>query len=135
MIPDPGGSDVMTLSELVTRSDRNVARSVELRARSRASIARSNHLARFFEFPVIRGGSDVQLPSRRERTLEKIRRDRLPAPIDVKLWVGPGSLKQCSGCDEPIKAEDREFELDILDAVTLRFHAECYAAWFGFIAR
>jgi hypothetical protein len=125
----------MLLSELVARSERNAARSAALRSRSQAAIAASKHLASFFRLPVIRGGSDAPLLSRRRRTLDKILLGGLPVPIDEKVWVGPGSLKLCNGCDEPIKAEDREFELDVLNALTLRFHAECYAAWFGFIAR
>jgi hypothetical protein len=125
----------MTLSELFARSSRNVAKSAELCAGSRAAIARSNHLARFFRLPAIRGASDVPLLSRAELTGEKMRRGGLPAPIDAKAWVGPGSLKVCSGCEDPIKHDEREFELDVLDALTLRFHAECYVAWLNFARR
>ena len=64
-----------------------------------------------------------------------MRRGGLPAPLDAKAGMGPGSLKLRSGCDDPIKFEDREFELDVLEALTLRFHSECYAAWSGFTRR
>jgi hypothetical protein len=49
--------------------------------------------------------------------------------VHGRVWIGPGSGKACSGCLENINDTDSEFERDYLDALILRFHAECYDAW------
>jgi hypothetical protein len=81
--------------------------------------------------PPIRGGSDGD-STRTERTIDKTRGGTLPAQGAVKVTVRPGSSKVCSGCDEPITDEGREFGVEMSDAVTFRFHAECHAAWITF---
>jgi hypothetical protein len=68
-------------------------------------------------------------PSRSFRTLEATGRGALPARVDGKLWVGPGSGKLCSGCGESINSTEQEFESDYSDTLIFRFHAECYDAW------
>ena len=113
----------MMLDELVARSHRNTARSAELCSQSQAAILLSQYLAFLFR-PLI-GGASVPLLSRAQRTAEKMRSGGLPAPNSEKVWAGRGSLTLCSGRDELIKGEEREFELDVLDTLTLRFHAEC----------
>lgn len=70
--------------------------------------------------------------TRTKRTTDKTRHGGLPAPFDATMWGGLGSGKPCSGCVEPIERTEREFEKDLLEGLTLRFHAECYAAWMSF---
>ena len=66
---------------------------------------------------------------RSDRTLDKVRRGGLPAPLNRQLWVGPGSNKLCNGCGERISREEREFEINFADTLAFAFHPECYKAW------
>ena len=68
-------------------------------------------------------------PSRSARTFERMRRGALPAPLEGKLWVGPGSGTACSGCGESIKSTEQEFEKVHSGTLSFRFHQECYDAW------
>jgi len=45
------------------------------------------------------------------------------------VLVGKGTKQPCDGCSEAITAEQVEYELDLADARTLRFHDKCLAAW------
>jgi len=66
---------------------------------------------------------------RSDRTLDRVRRGGLPAPLNRQLWVGPGSNKPCDGCGERISGDEREFEINFADTLTFSFHPECYKAW------
>ena len=70
--------------------------------------------------------------SRRERTVDILRRGGLAAPSTGKTWVGRGSGQACSGCGDMIPAEESEYELEFVDGLTFRFHVECWKAWSGF---
>ena len=61
----------------------------------------------------------------------KIAAGTLPVPADGagKLWVGHGNGRRCDACYEAITAADREYEVDLADGRTIRFHARCLAAW------
>jgi hypothetical protein len=61
----------------------------------------------------------------------KVRSRTLPLPADPpgKCYVGMGTSRPCDACDEVIAPDQREYELDIADDGTLRFHADCLAAW------
>jgi hypothetical protein len=37
----------------------------------------------------------------------------LPEQAPTTVWAGPGSGKACDGCEMPITASDREYELDV----------------------
>ena len=67
--------------------------------------------------------------TRTGRTIGKMRRGGLPASVGGKTWVGLGTSKNCSGCGEPVTADDREFEIEVAETLSFRFHAECYQAW------
>ena len=60
---------------------------------------------------------------------EKIRSAILPLPSDTppKCYVGPGTNRPCDACDEIITPERIEYELDITEDRTLRFHDTCLA--------
>ena len=62
---------------------------------------------------------------------DKIRSGVLPLPADApqKCYVGMGTNHACDACDEVITAERIEYELDIADRSTLRFHDTCLATW------
>jgi hypothetical protein len=62
---------------------------------------------------------------------DKIRSGALPLPPEppTKCFVGKGTNQPCDACDEIITQADIEYELDITESRTLRFHAACYTAW------
>jgi hypothetical protein len=62
---------------------------------------------------------------------DKIRAGILPLPPQApeKCYVGKGTRRPCDGCDELITPEQIEYELDITDNRTLRFHDKCLTAW------
>ena len=63
--------------------------------------------------------------------LAKIAAGLLPLPQDApgKVWVGPAAAgKFCDACDEPIRAGEIEYEVDLRES-TSRFHQKCLAEW------
>jgi hypothetical protein len=62
---------------------------------------------------------------------DKIRSGVLPLPPDPpeKCYVGKGTRRPCDGCDAIIESAEIEYELDIAEGRTLRFHAKCLDAW------
>jgi hypothetical protein len=62
---------------------------------------------------------------------EKIASGRLPLPKlpPEKVWVGHGNGEPCDGCDGPITPADLEYEADLANGRTLRFHKKCLAVW------
>jgi hypothetical protein len=63
--------------------------------------------------------------------LAKIKSGALPGSHDGsgKSYAGKGTDKACDGCDERVTQEDIEYEIDIADGRTLRFHHKCFTAW------
>ena len=59
----------------------------------------------------------------------------LPPDPSPKCYVGKGTHRLCDGCDEVITPEQLEYEHDVTDSATLRFHAECFTAWRDACAR
>ena len=62
---------------------------------------------------------------------DKIRSGSLPLPPEPppKCFVGKGTNRPCDACDEIITPEQIEYELDVTDSRTLRFHDACLTAW------
>jgi hypothetical protein len=62
---------------------------------------------------------------------DKIGAGLLPLPPDPpeKCYVGKGTSRACDACDEAIRPDQIEYELDIQDGRTLRFHDKCLDAW------
>jgi hypothetical protein len=62
---------------------------------------------------------------------DKIRSGVLPLPPDPpeKCFVGKGTRRPCDGCDGIIEPDEIEYELDIAEGRTLRFHPKCLDAW------
>jgi hypothetical protein len=72
----------------------------------------------------------------RGRLLEKavcaVKTGRLPA-VDhlglARLWGGYGSGAPCSLCDEPVRPDEVEYEVETHPSATLRFHQACHETW------
>ena len=62
---------------------------------------------------------------------DKLRSGALPLPPEApqKCFVGKGTDRPCDGCDIVITPKDIEYELDVTETRTLRFHDKCLAAW------
>lgn len=64
----------------------------------------------------------------------RIEAGELPCYAVTRIWGSHGSGSRCSLCDQPIRAEDIEYEIS-LDPVAdepasnLRFHLACHARW------
>jgi hypothetical protein len=112
--------------ELLGRAARACRRSRALAAWSLALVAQSRVLT---YRP--RGGSDAN-ETRTERTISKARRGALPTASGGRVWIAPGAWQACNGCGEAITPEDREYEVEVSEALTFRFHAECHRAWSTF---
>jgi hypothetical protein len=63
--------------------------------------------------------------------LAKIKSGTLPSPADRsgKSYAGKGTDKACDGCDRTVTRDDVEYEIDVADDRTLRFHEHCFAMW------
>jgi hypothetical protein len=93
--------------------------------------------------PRLSGGSDaaeplINPPSREPAASDaaakirsKVRSGALPLSADPpeKCWVGKSTRRRCDGCDDVIPPEQIEYELDLASGRTVRFHANCLAAW------
>lgn len=53
----------------------------------------------------------------------------LPKDAPRKVWAGYGSGKLCSACDLPTTIKDVEYEVEMEDHRTFRFHQPCLALW------
>jgi hypothetical protein len=66
----------------------------------------------------------------RTRVRELIQRGWLPRRQTGEIAAGYGSGAQCAACEEPIKAEQVEYEVeDQRNSGRLRFHLACHAVW------
>lgn len=74
-------------------------------------------------------------PAVRMDIADKIRRKmktgRLPPGRPEKLYGGHGDGLPCSACDEPIFPAQIQYEFDVPDYRTFRFHIGCLALWEG----
>ena len=61
---------------------------------------------------------------------DKIRSGALPLPPEPphKYFAGKGTGQRCDVCEQPITAEELEYELDI-GGRTIRFHEKCLDMW------
>jgi hypothetical protein len=67
-----------------------------------------------------------------EKTLERVRRGRLPAAT-VHAWIlRPGDGRPCDGCGEEIAVGDVRVSVNVADAFNGHFHELCYDAWVTF---
>jgi len=77
--------------------------------------------------------------TQREAELRAIARERcarggLPSVPPARMWVGHGSGKLCSLCDNVIQPQDVEYEYEVQDdlgaaARTCFFHLVCESIW------
>jgi hypothetical protein len=59
----------------------------------------------------------------------KIAAGILPTETPRKVWVGKGVGKPCDACDLTVTSADMEYETDLPDGRTLRFHQACLTVW------
>jgi hypothetical protein len=118
------------LAALLVRSRRNRDTSAAVCLKSQALIAASMALLR--RSSPLTGASDAPLISRSARTTDKTQRGGCPAPFNGTTWAGPGSLQACSGCADKVEHAEIEYEIEVHETLTFRFHAECYRAWLSF---
>jgi hypothetical protein len=92
-------------------------------------------------FKPVTGGHRMATPlsdsplTRTGRTVDKAQRGGLPAPSDkAETWAGPGSDRECSGCEEKIERSEHEFAIAFSETLAFRFHGECHTAWLAFSA-
>ena len=69
---------------------------------------------------------------RMDKTHDKMRRGGLPAPTADRPAIDIGTYGLCDGCSDPITPMDRMNVVAIRNALSLRFHDECYSAWSTF---
>ena len=59
----------------------------------------------------------------------KVASGLLPKDAPAKFWAGYGSGKVCDACDLSISLAGIEYEVDMADERTFRFHAACLTVW------
>jgi hypothetical protein len=63
------------------------------------------------------------------KTREKTIHGGLPAPVETPPALRIGSGAPCRGCGESITPKETLYAVELLEALTLDFHAECYQSW------
>ena len=63
------------------------------------------------------------------KLIAKLTRGSLPKSSGERAEVLPGNGDPCSGCAEPIDRHEECHVVTVRNVVTMRFHADCYAAW------
>ena len=53
----------------------------------------------------------------------------IPTVAPDEMWVGKGSGRCCSVCDQPITEAEIEYETDLPTGKTLRLHQQCLHEW------
>ncbi len=64
-----------------------------------------------------------------ERVRALLAANELPHEPATHVWGGPGGGYRCAVCQNPISAEQVEFEALFPSQTTARFHRSCHAAW------
>jgi hypothetical protein len=73
---------------------------------------------------------DLRVASRRTRGIEaRVDAGTLPPAANGPTWAGRGSGWTCAACDERIDRTEMELESILDNGMTLRFHLECFTAW------
>lgn len=62
---------------------------------------------------------------------ERIAKGQLPRRAPSKIWGGYGTGKPCSLCDQPIKPDEIEYEIECAEDAghAYRFHRVCQSIW------
>jgi hypothetical protein len=70
----------------------------------------------------------------REKALRAILAGTLPESRPERIWGGKGGGAPCAICDEPVKPDENEVELEIARESSTdgyHFHVRCFMAWDG----
>lgn len=70
----------------------------------------------------------------RELARVAIRSGIIPTRPADRTWGGPGLGKACAICQQPVRKDEPELEIDFdqdggSPCVTLHLHVRCFAAW------
>ena len=70
----------------------------------------------------------------REQARAATRGGSIPTRPADRTWGGPGLGKPCAICQQPVRKNESEFEIEFAQAgsnraVTLHLHVRCFAAW------
>ncbi len=66
----------------------------------------------------------------RSRVRERLLRRQLPPPPAYRCWAGlADGTHTCAACDEPIKGNDMEFEMQFSGERVIFFHIACHYVW------
>jgi hypothetical protein len=90
---------------------------------------------RFRRIAPIAGSSDEDYAKRNDAVrvtvgvLSKLSAGILPVGDAFHVWVGRGTDGMCDACDQPIPAQQVEYEVDCDDLGPYRFHRQCFAVW------
>jgi hypothetical protein len=65
--------------------------------------------------------------------VERVERPTLPYQEPLRTWAGRGTGVLCNLCGAPIRAQDIEYEVELLAPAAnppgLHFHFNCYRLW------
>ena len=64
-----------------------------------------------------------------EAVRHKIAAGILPTEIPSTVWAGRGTGLTCDACDRQITSAEMEYEADLRNGRTLRFHQRCLTVW------
>ena len=69
-------------------------------------------------------------PDAAEKIRTRLDQGILPRDAPAKMWVGFGTYRPCSACDEKIFPAQVEYEfVDASDGLNIRFHLGCAGLW------
>ena len=69
------------------------------------------------------------------RIRDKLDAGELPGELPERRWVGFGSDRRCTACDEPIRCAQVEHEVDVPGRDPVLLHADCVGLWEAEILR
>lgn len=76
---------------------------------------------------------EYRLPhlERYARVRRHIEEGRLPLHLPDRIIAGHGSGAKCTACDQPVSADDIEYDVEDPrnEATRLNLHLECYLVW------
>ena len=60
---------------------------------------------------------------------DKVRSGALPLEPPGRSFVGKGTVRRCDVCEQAITEDQLEYEVDVSEGRTLRFHDRCHDMW------
>jgi hypothetical protein len=76
------------------------------------------------------GGPTAWKTRRYERTKRRVIAGALPRLAGYRTWSWVSTWRTCDGCGEVVGAAEIQHDVDVDGTIVLRFHPECFRAWF-----